>query len=51
MGSVLGSFALGYGSISALGWVGSLCAGAALILLFAGIRRAKGETAPEKATA
>ncbi len=51
VGSALGSFALGYGSISALGWVGALCAGAVLALLFAGIRRAKGEPAPERAVA
>ena len=50
-GSALGSVALGYGSISALGWVGALCASAALILLLAGIRRAKGGPAPERAAA
>ncbi|WP_166395623.1 MFS transporter [Rubrobacter marinus] len=50
-GSILGSFALGYGSIAALGWVGALCAGVALILLLTGIRRAKGEPAPERAAA
>ena len=32
-GSVLGSLALGYGSLSTLGWVGALCAASALILL------------------
>ena len=51
VGSALGSFALGYGSLAALGWVGALCAGAALILLFAGIRNAKDEPAPERAAA
>ncbi len=51
VGSALGSLALGYGSLAALGWVGALCAGAALVLLFAGIRNAKDEPAPERAAA
>lgn len=51
VGSALGSIALGYGSIAALGWVGALCAGAALILLLASIRSTKGEAAAEQAAA
>ncbi len=49
VGSALGSLALGYSSIVALGWVGALIAAAALILLLTGIRRAKGAPAPERA--
>ena len=51
VGSILGSVALGYGSIATLGWVGALCAGAALFLLLAGIRRATGESTSERAAA
>lgn len=51
VGSALGSLALGYGSIAALGWVGALCAGAALVLLLIGVRNAKDEPAPERAAA
>ena len=50
-GSTLGSVTLGYASVSALGWTGALCAGAALILLLVGIRRVKGEPVPEQAAA
>lgn len=49
VGSALGSLALGYSSIVALGWVGALIAAAALILLLTSIRRAKGAPAPERA--